>query len=204
MSTRIAVIYYSAGGHVHQLATAVAEGARAGDAEVRLRRVHELAPAAAIAANPAWQAHHDAVAGEVAEAEVADLEWANGYAFGTPTRYGLPAAQLKQFLDQCGPLWRAGVLKDKVVTSFASTQNAHGGQESTILALNTAFYHWGSLILPPDSTDPVVIAAGGNPYGTSYGTGAPGEEDATVPEPFLAAARAQGRRLARYAALVAA
>jgi NAD(P)H dehydrogenase (quinone) len=96
------------------------------------------------------------------------------------------------------------VLKDKVVTSFASTQNAHGGQESTILALNNAFYHWGSLILPPDSTDPVVIAAGGNPYGTSYGTGLPGEDDATVPERVLAAANAQGRRLAHYAARLAA
>jgi NAD(P)H dehydrogenase (quinone) len=116
---------------------------------------------------------------------------------------GLPAAQLKQFLDQCGPLWRAGTLKDKVVTSFTSTQNPHGGRESTILALNNAFYHWGSLIVPPDSTDPIVIAAGGNPYGTSYCTGPPGEDDGQVPERFLAAARAQGRRLAPYASLLA-
>jgi NAD(P)H dehydrogenase (quinone) len=198
MVARLAVVYYSAGGHVHQLARALAEGAEQAGAEVRLRRVHELAPAEAIASNPAWQAHHDGVAAGIAEAQPEDLEWANGYAFGTPTRYGLPAAQLKQFLDGCGPLWRSGALKDKVVTAFTSTQNAHGGQESTILALNNAFYHWGSLILPPDTTDPVVIAAGGNPYGISYGTGAQ-DEDGVVAEVFLAAAAAQGRRLARYA-----
>jgi hypothetical protein len=79
-----------------------------------------------------------------------------------------PAARLKQFLDQCGPLWRAGTLKDKVVTSFTSTQNPHGGREST-----------------------------------SYCTGPPGEDDGQVPERFLAAARAQGRRLAHYASLLA-
>ena len=203
MNAHIAVIYYSAGGHVHQLARAVAEGAGEGGAEVRLRRVHELADAEAIAANPAWQAHHDTVAVEVPEAQLPDLEWADGYAFGTPTRYGLPAAQLKAFLDRCGPLWRAGVLKDKVVTAFTSTQNPHGGHESTILALNNAFYHWGSLILPPDTTDPVVSAAGGNPYGTSYATGQAGEDRGVVPEGTLAAARAQGRRLARYTSLLA-
>ena len=204
MSARIAVIYYSAGGHVHQLAQALAAGARDGEAEVRLRRVHELAPAEAIAGNPAWQAHHDAPAADSAEADTADLEWANGYAFGTPTRYGLPAAQLKQFLDQCGPLWRAGILKDKIATSFTSTQNRHGGQESTLLALNNAFYHWGSLILPPDTSTPVAIEAGGNPYGTSYVTGPAGEDGGRVSERFLAAARAQGRRLARFTALISA
>jgi NAD(P)H dehydrogenase (quinone) len=202
MSCRIAVIYYSAGGHVHQLARALADGAAAEGAELRFRRVRELAPPDAIAANPAWQAHHDATDDEVAEAELTDLEWAQGYAFGTPTRYGLPAAQLKQFLDQCGPLWRAGALKDKIVTSYASTQNPHGGQESTILALNNAFYHWGSLILPPDTSDPVALAAGGNPYGTSYGTGPGDEDDGRVPEDVLTAAYAQGRRLARFTALI--
>jgi NAD(P)H dehydrogenase (quinone) len=203
MSARIAVIYYSAGGHVHQLAEALAAGAREAGAEVRLRRVRELAPPEAIAANPAWRAHHAAIDGQVAEADVADLEWANGYAVGTPTRYGLPAAQLKQFLDQCGPLWRAGKLKDKVASSFVSTQNAQGGQESTALALNNAFYHWGSLIVPPDTSDPVVIAAGANPYGISFSTGPADADDGTVPERFLAAAAAQGRRLARYAARLA-
>ena len=93
--TKIAVIYYSSTGNVHELAGALAEGAEEAGAEVRLRRVPELAPAEAIASNPLWQAHVDATAGEVQEATPDDLEWADGYAFGTPTRFGTPAAQMK-------------------------------------------------------------------------------------------------------------
>lgn len=196
MSARIAVVYYSATGNVHQLAESLAEGAESVGAEVRMRRVPEIAPAEAIAANPAWQAHHEAVSEHVEEAKVADLEWCNGYALGTPTRYGNVAAQLKQFIDATGPLWAAGKLAGKVATSFSSAQNTHGGLEATILALNNTFYHWGSVIVPPGYTDEKVFSAGGNPYGTSYPSGGAG---GAVDEPHLAAAHYQGARLAEYA-----
>ncbi len=84
--------------------------------------------------NPAWSAHLDQTASSVTEANIADLDWADGYAFGPPTRYGNPSAQLKQFLDQTGPLWMADALADKATTTFTSALNRHGGQESTILA----------------------------------------------------------------------
>jgi NAD(P)H dehydrogenase (quinone) len=137
----------------------------------------------------------------VAEATLGDLEWADGYAFGTPTRFGNPAAQLKQFLDTTGPLWAQGKLADKPVTSFTSSMNRHGGQESTLLALNTVFYHWGSVIVPPGYTDPLLYASGGNPYGTSLVTG---RDIATaLPPEIVEAARYQGRRLAQFAARLA-
>ncbi len=193
MTTKIAVIYYSSAGTVHALAGAVADGAASTGAEVRLCRVAELAPQAAIDANPAWRSHLENVSAAVPEARLDDLEWADGYAFGTPTRYGNPAAQLKQFIDQTGQLWQQGVMADKPVTSFTAAINRHGGQESTLLALNNVFYHWGSIIVPPGYTDPLLYAAGGNPYGTSHITGYP----AALPgEEVLAAARYQGRRLA--------
>src|SRR5256885_10307157 len=107
MTARVAVIYYSATGTVHALAQAVAEGAASTGAEVRLRRVAELAPDSAIDQNPLWRRHADA-ATSIAEASVADLAWADAFAFGTPTRFGTPAAQLKQFIDQAGGLWRGG------------------------------------------------------------------------------------------------
>ena len=78
-----------------------------------------------------------------------DLEWAHGYAFGTPTRSGNPAAQLKQYLDLAGGLWFAGALADKAVTTFTSAMYPDGGLESTILALNNVFYHWGCGAVPP-------------------------------------------------------
>jgi NAD(P)H dehydrogenase (quinone) len=196
MPVNILVTYYSATGSVHRLAEAVRQGADAAGAEVRLRRVAELAPPEAIASNPDWAQHRDDTADRIAEASLDDLEWADGYAFGTPTRYGAPAAQLKQFIDSASSLWHAGKLADKPVTTFVSSAERHGGQEATILSLNNVFYHWGCVIVPLGYTDDIVYAAGGNPYGTSWPAGYP----STMPDDtVLDCARYQGRRLAHFA-----
>ena len=192
MPVKVAVIYYSSTGTVHALAQAIAEGATSAGAEVRLRRAAELAPADAIDQNPMWRRHADATA-SIPVAELDDLVWADAYALGTPTRFGTPAAQLKQFIDQAGGLWQQGALADKAATAFTSAYNRHGGSEATILALSNVFYHWGSIIVPPGFTDATVFAAGGNPYGT-VATGGEGA-DAQA----LEAARFQGQRLAQFA-----
>ena len=192
----VAVIYYSATGNVHRLAEAVADGAGKAGAEVRMHRVAELAPDTAIDANPDWRAHVDLTKDAVPEATLDDLAWADAYAFGTPTRYGLVAAQLKQFLDQTGGLWREGVLADKAVTCFTSSINRHGGQETTIVSLYNVFSHWGGILVPPGYTDPVQYAAGGNPYGVSWPSGMP---PALPDDAALSAARYQGQRLAEIA-----
>jgi NAD(P)H dehydrogenase (quinone) len=200
MTIRVLVAYYSATGSVHRLAQAVREGAESTGAEVRLRRVAELAPAEAIASNPAWARHRNDTDSVVEVATLDDLEWADGYAFGTPTRYGAPAAQLKQFLDTAGSLWQDGKLADKPVTTFVSSAERHGGQEATILSLNNVFYHWGSIIVPLGYTSDIVFAAGGNPYGTSWPAGFP---SAMPDEITLNCARYQGSRLARFAEALA-
>lgn len=108
-----------------------------------------------------------------------------------PTRFGLPAAQLKQLLDRTGGLWQQGNFVGKPVTSFTSftsSMNTHGGQESTILALNNVFYHWDSLIVAPGYSDPLLFAAGGNPYGTS-----PTSNDGPPSDATLEAAHYQGQ-----------
>ena len=195
--SKVAVIYYSATGHVHKLAEALAKGAADAGAEIRLRRVADLAPEKVIRRQDAWHEEHEATVGVVEEAKLGDLAWADGFALGTPTRYGLPAAQLKEFIDQTGPLWVAGDLANKVATSFTSSGNLHGGQESTLLALNNTFYHWGSLIVPPGYTHQVLSAAGGNPYGASYASGIDGAQAVSVAA--LTAAHYQGYRLAQFA-----
>ena len=198
-AVKIAVVYYSATGNVHGLAQSVGEGAEGAGAEVRLRHVEELASELLISQNQYWGRHRS----EVANAPVAaldDLDWADGVAFGSPTRFGNVAAQLKQFFDQAGELWQAGKLADKVGTAFTSSQNPHGGQETTILALNNTLYHWGMLILPLGYTVSEVFAAGGNPYGASFVTG----HTVTGPDEHArAVARYQGQRLARFSAVVA-
>jgi NAD(P)H dehydrogenase (quinone) len=193
MTVKVAVIYYSATGVVHELAQAVERGAAKGGAEVRLRQVAESAPDTAIDTNPAWRAHVDATA-DMPVATLDDLTWADAIAFGTPTRFGNIAGQLKQFIDTTGRLWLAGALADKAVTGFTSASNKHGGNESTILSLYNIMYHWGAIVVPPGYTDPILLAAGGNPYGTSHHShGSP------MNEQVLAAAEYQGLRLATIA-----
>lgn len=196
--SKIAIIYYSSTGNTHEIAQSAAEGAGAAGAEVRLRKVPELAPDAAIDSNPAWRAHVEATR-DVPEATPDDLEWADGFLLGSPTRFGLPAAQLKQFIDQCGGMWFTGKLQDKVAGAFTGAGNPHGGQEATLLALQNVFYHWGSVIVPVGYTDPLLGEAGGNPYGVSYTD--PGK--GSLPAATLAAARYQGQRIARFADVLA-
>lgn len=165
---KLAVIYYSQTGNVYEMAKTAAREGRDAGAEVRLRKVRELAPPEAIASNEAWAEHAEATS-DVEEATLDDLDWADAVLWGTPTRYGLPTAQVKQFIDITGPLWQEGRLADKVMSTFTSTQTSHGGQESTILAMNNTFYHWGAIIVSPGYTDPLQFDVEiGNPYGASH------------------------------------
>jgi NAD(P)H dehydrogenase (quinone) len=198
VSTHILVVFYSATGNTAQLAAALAEGARETGAEVRLRTVAETAPAEAIATNPRWQAYVDS--GPHAElATLADLEWADGLAVGSPTRFGGPAAQLKSFLDTTGGLWARGKLANKVATSFTTASTAHGGLESTVLAINNIFYHWGAIVVPLGYADPHLMETG-NPYGGSFVS----RKSAAPDKEALGALRIQGNRLATITGYVAA
>ncbi|HPD41993.1 MAG TPA: NAD(P)H:quinone oxidoreductase [Anaerolineae bacterium] len=192
---KLTIVYYSSTGTNYQMALAAKAAAEAAGAEVRLRKVAELAPDAAIDSNPAWRAHVNATR-DVPVVSPADMEWANAYLFGTPTRYGNVASQMKQFIDTLGGLWFRGSLSNKPVAAFTSAMNVHGGQESTLLALYHTFYHWGSIIVPPGYTDPAFYAAGGNPYGVSA-TADPQQPE--VAEATLEAVRVMTRRLVQVA-----
>ncbi|MFI9781712.1 NAD(P)H:quinone oxidoreductase [Streptomyces sp. NPDC051956] len=194
MSPKIAVIYYSSTGTVHEMAEAVAAGARKEGAEVRLLRVAELAPKEVIATNEAWAAHATATEG-IPVATPADMEWADAVIFGSPTRFGNIASQLKQYIDTLGGLWAQGKLANKVYSGFTATSSAHGGQESTLLALYHSVHHFGGILVTPGYTDPVKFTDG-NPYGTSHvnGQGALPVDDTT-----RAAALYQGKRVATIA-----
>lgn len=189
----VAIIYYSATGTIRTLAEAAAEGAGKAGATVRLAKVAETAPQSAVDSRPEW-AEHLAATAATPLATHDDLTWADVLLFGAPTRFGNPASQLRAFLETTGPLWFQGLLADKVYSAFTASNTAHGGQESTILALANTFYHWGGILVPPGYTDPVQFQSG-NPYGTSHvaGDGVPGEV-------ALEAARHQARRCVAVAA----
>ncbi|RPF50146.1 NAD(P)H:quinone oxidoreductase [Aquisalibacillus elongatus] len=163
---KIAVLYYSSTGANYQLAQ-WAEGALSeAGAEVKFLKIPETAPEDAIAQNPAWQKHYEATK-DVPEASPDDLDWADGFIFSFPTRFGNVPGQVKQFMDICGGLWAQGKLVNKVCSAMTSAQNPHGGQEQTLSNFYTSMFHWGCIIAGPGYTDDVIFASGGNPYGTS-------------------------------------
>ena len=160
---KLAVIYYSATGHGTSMAARVADAAEAAGAQVRLRHVAETADLQSFAHNPAWTANYEAHV-DKPSATGEDIVWADAVIFGSPTRFGSPAAPLRVFLDSLGGLWSQGKLADKVYAGCTSTQTAHGGQESTLLNLYVTLMHFGGILVPPGYTDPVKFVDG-NPYG---------------------------------------
>jgi len=188
---KLAIIYYSSTGTIHGMAERLAAAGEKAGAEVRLRQVAELAPAEVIASNAAWSQHFDDTKDEP-KASADDVVWADAVLFGTPTRYGNVASQLKQFLDTLGPQWSQGLLANKAYAGFTASMTAHGGQESTLLALYNTIYHFGGLVVAPGYTDPLKFADG-NPYGVSHVTG--GNNDAPLTETENAALDHLAQRL---------
>lgn len=188
-NVKLAVIFYSMGGTNYQLAKWAEEGAKEAGAEVRVLKVQELAPESAIEGNEAWKATVEATK-DVPVATSDDIEWADAIIFSVPTRFGVMASQMKQFLDLQGGLWAEGKTVNKVVSAMTSAQNPHGGQEATLLSLYTSMMHWGAIIATPGYTDQVLFGAGGNPYGTSVTV----DQDGKMVEDVEAAVKHQAKR----------
>jgi NAD(P)H dehydrogenase (quinone) len=163
--TKLAVIYYSATGHGTTMANRVAAAAEAAGAEVRVRPIAETRDPASFAQNPAWTANYEATK-DLPHPTGDDIVWADAVIFGSPTRFGSVASQLRDFLDSLGGLWSQGKLADKVYAAFTSTNTAHGGQETTLLTLYVTLMHFGGIIVPPGYTDQLKFVDG-NPYGVS-------------------------------------
>jgi len=194
--TKVLVLYYSSYGHIEAMASAVAEGAREAGAEAVIKRVPELVPEAV-----AQQAHFklDQAAPIATVDELPDYD---AIIFGVPTRFGNMAAQMKNFLDQTGPLWFQGKLIGKVGSVFASTASQHGGQESTILSTHTVLLHQGMVIvgLPYSFQGQMGVkeVTGCSPYGATTISDGDGSRMPSANE--LAGARFQGHHVATIAA----
>lgn len=203
MAAKVQVIFYSTYGHVWRLAEAIAEGAREAGASVEVLQVAETLPDDVIAKMGATEAKK-----AFAHIPVADprrLAEADAVVLGSPTRYGAAAAQMRAFQDNTGGLWASGALIGKVGSAFTSSASQHGGQETTLLAMSTFFFHMGMVIagVPYSSKElsNVDEMSGGTPYGASTVAGPKGERQPSANE--LAIARAQGRHVAAIAAKLA-
>jgi len=199
--TRVLVLYYSSYGHIETLAHAVADGVRQAGALAQVKRVPELVPEH-VARKAGYRTSQPADV-----ASVAELPEYDAIVIGTPTRFGNMAAQMKNFLDQCGGLWADDRLVGKVGSVFTSTGSQHGGQESTILATHTVLLHLGMVIvgLPYSFKGQLRMDAvtGGSPYGASTLADDGSGGDRQPSENELEGARYQGRHVARVAAALA-
>ena len=196
----ILIAFYSRNGSTEKLAQAVSEGAQGAGAEVRLRRARDIVPTEVMKNVAGWaenaarmDALYPAPTGE-------DANWADGIVFGTPTRFGNVCAELKAYIDSLGSLWFQGKLNNKAGSAFTSTSSVHGGNETTITSLYNPMAHLGLIIVPLGYMTPVMFKAA-TPYGASSVSG-----QTTIPptEDDLAAARVQGERVAKVAALLTA
>jgi NAD(P)H dehydrogenase (quinone) len=187
------------------MAEAVAEGARSElGTEVRIRRIPELEEARRALSPQAPYTQAQERQSHIAEATHDDLRWADGIAWGIPTRFGNMPSQVKQFMDTLGGLWMRGELEDKAAGIFTSTATVHGGQESTILTSMVPLLHLGMILVgTPYGQNPQILVTdgiGGSPYGP--GTLAGGDGTRQPVEAEVTTARNLGARLARVGARV--
>jgi NAD(P)H dehydrogenase (quinone) len=189
---KVLVLYYSSYGHIERMAEAEAEGARGAGAQVDIRRVPELVPRSVA------EASHYKLDQVASIAQVHQLAEYDAIIFGTPTRFGNMAAQMKNFIDQAGSLWMKGKLVGKVGSVFTATATQHGGQEATILSFHVVLLHLGLIVvgLPYTFKGQMSItqAHGGTPYGATTITGSDGLRMPSAVE--FEAARFQGRHVA--------
>lgn len=192
---KVLVLYYSSWGHMEQMAKAAAEGARAAGADVTIKRVPELVPLD-VAKAAYYKLDQEA---EVATPE--ELENYDAIIIGSATRYGAVAAQMKNFLDQTGPLWARGALLNKVGSVMVSTATQHGGAELALLTTQAALQHHGMVIVPLSyayqgqmGND---VVRGGAPYGMTTTSDGDGSRQPSAQE--LEGAHFQGKRVAEIA-----
>lgn len=200
MAMKVQVIFYSMYGHVWQLAEAVAAGARSvAGAEVDLLQVPELVPDDALERTGA-KAMRAAFA-HIPLATPEGMVEADALIFGTPTRFGMMAAQMRNFFDQTGQLWMQGSLVNKVGSVFASTATQHGGQETTITSFHTTLLHHGMIIVGVPYAEARLMEmgeiTGGTPYGATTIANTDGSRTPSANE--LAIARYQGAHVAEIA-----
>ncbi|GGI87071.1 NAD(P)H:quinone oxidoreductase [Legionella impletisoli] len=192
---KVMVLYYSSYGHVETLAKEVVKGVTKVDGvTVDLKRVPETMPED-VAKEAGVKLDQDAPV-----SKPQDLKEYDAIIFGTPTRFGNMAAQMRNYLDQTGKMWMNGDLIGKVGSVFTSTGTG-GGNETTITSFWNTLAHHGFIIvgLPYSAKGLTNISEvrGGSPYGAGTIAGADGSRTPSDLEKGLA--RAQGEHVAKLA-----
>lgn len=221
---KILILYYSAYGHVFDMARSAAAGASEVEgAEVRIVRIPEMESERnrtpyqdkfkkreesalsgkfrTVARFAKYEASLEAQK-DVPLAANEDLRWADGVIWGFPTYYGSMPSQVKLFLEFAGELCADGSLEGKPAGLITSAGSIHTGHEATLLTSMVPLFHFGMLIVGlPYSENPEYLTAeaiGGSPYGASVLAG-PDSSRSPDDRELLMASRL-GRRVSAVAA----
>lgn len=200
--TKLLITYYSAYGHMFEMANAARDAAaEESDYEVKLRKIPELEAARKAMSGQEPYVQAQEAQSDIEEVSLADLEWADGIVWGIPTRFGNMPAQIKQFLDTAGGLWANGALEGKTTGVMSSSNTPHGGQESTILTSLVPLLHFGMIFVGSTYGENPEMSEyklqGGSPYGPSTVAGGDGSKMPTDGDLTMAGRLA--KRVARVA-----
>ena len=132
---KILIVYDSRTGNTEKMAFSVKEGVESTDVEVDLKKIDE--------------------------ASIDDLPHVEGLIIGSPVYYGLPTAEIKQFLDES--IKYHGKLDGKVGGAFSSSGGTHSGAETTIIALNEALMIHGFVLQGTSGRNHYGAASVGEP-----------------------------------------
>ncbi|MBN2378432.1 NAD(P)H-dependent oxidoreductase [candidate division WOR-3 bacterium] len=154
---QILILYYSRSGNTRKLAEAITQG------------VNEVEGV-------------DALLKSTSEVSRDDFGASDGIIAGSPVYFGTMAAELKKVFDDFLPIRRK--MEDKPGAAFATSADASGGKETTIISIIQAMLIYGMIIVgdPMDATG-------------HYGTSCVGSPD----EKTIENARKHGKRVAEMA-----
>ena len=192
MQPYILVLYYSKYGSTQEMAHLIANGIESSGMAVKIRTVPQLSTVV-------QQAEASIPADGDIYCSLEDLAHCSGLAWGSPTRFGNMASEMKYFWDQTTSLWLNGALHQKPACVFTSSGSMHGGQESTLLSMLLPLFHHGMMIMGLPNAHPALsnTKSGGTPYGASHVSGPRHDLNLSQEEKILC--EEQGRYLGKVA-----
>ena len=133
----ILVIYHSMTGNTAKMAEAVAQGARSAGADVAVKKAIDTT--------------------------LDDLLRADGIIIGSPTYYGLMAAEIKQLFDRSSEV--RGRLENKIGAAFTSSASIEGGNQTALLSILQAMLIHAMIVVgdPMESGGHYGVIAIGEP-----------------------------------------
>lgn len=195
---KILIVFYTRYGNTARMADEISLGAKEiSETNVAIKRIADDVPMDVISKNPEWANIVKDLDEKYPSTPIDDLvnelpEY-NAIIFGSPTRFGNMASQMKTLWDRTSRLWLNGSLIGKVGGVFTSASSIHGGQETTAISMMFPMLHHGMIIVGVPYSIPELTETG-SPYSPSRVVGP--KADRPFDDKDIKVARGFGKRIA--------